>query len=122
MSRIRIRQTSVLLVLSVAISLADARYRESSPLLHFSNTLFLISLLLLMAGASLWVLQGGMFDGFISSFKRFFERTNKAGMYAAELDRGKEFRGSYRFGLTYPLLLSGGVLFLISYAGSFIAG
>lgn len=121
MNRIRIWQTSALLVLSAAISLTDALRRESSPLLHFSNTLFLISLLLLMVGASLWVLQGGMFDGFIYSFKRFFERTNKAGMYAAEIDRGNEFKGSYRFGITYPLLLSGGFLFLAAYAVSFFA-
>ncbi|MFJ7922125.1 DUF3899 domain-containing protein [Lysinibacillus fusiformis] len=71
------------------------------------NNIFLISLTATMVGASLVVVQGGLFIGIAYSFKRFFARVTKNGVYAFELDGNLEYAHAPTYTITYPLLLAG---------------
>ena len=74
------------------------------------------------------MLQGGMFDGFIHTFKKFYTRTDKVAAYVEEQE--KEIRRlsnhphstkPVRFSrnrFTYPLLIAGIVLFVLCYAAA----
>ncbi len=84
------------------------------------NRLFIVSLLLLSAGGSLFVLQGGMFNGIIFGFKRFFHRMSKVGEYTREFDPQSDLVEPFHFSATVPLLFSGGILFLLTLVVSFI--
>lgn len=90
------------------------------------------------------MLQGGMFDGFIHTFKKFYSRTDKVAAYVEEQEkeirRGSD-RPSFdsmgstgypmtlvshttrparisRNRFTYPLLIAGIVLFVLCYAAA----
>ncbi|EWH31006.1 MULTISPECIES: DUF3899 domain-containing protein [Lysinibacillus] len=71
------------------------------------NNIFLVSLTSTITGASLVVVQGGLFNGITYSFKRFFARVTKNGVYAFELDGDLEFVHAPSCNFTYPLLLAG---------------
>jgi len=87
------------------------------------NLVSIVSLLLIMVGASLLVLQGGLFDAFLHSYRRFLERTDKRTEYAAQFRGGSNSKQGFgKFRLTYPLLLSGALLFVASYLCSIWIG
>ncbi|WP_230875105.1 DUF3899 domain-containing protein [Lysinibacillus cavernae] len=80
---------------------------QSITLLTLINNIFLVSLAVTIVGASLFVVQGGLFNGITYSFKRFFARVTKNGVYAFELDGDLEFVQAPSYTFTYPLLLAG---------------
>jgi len=71
------------------------------------DNIFLTSLTSTIVGASLVVVQGGLFNGIAYSFKRFFARVTKNGVYAFELDGDLEYVHAPTYTFTYPLLLAG---------------
>ncbi|KKO53492.1 DUF3899 domain-containing protein [Paenibacillus sp. DMB20] len=94
---------------------------KGSLFMELVNLLSIISLLLLMAGAFMLVLQGGLFNGFLHSCRRFIEHSTKQGEYASRFHReGKRWKEWGKFRLTYPLLLSGGILFIFTYVCSIL--
>lgn len=74
-----------------------------------------------MSGGSLFVLKGGMFDGIIYSFSRFYKKTSKLEEYVSQQTEGLRnpiIKKNSKRSFTYPLLLSGSVLFLYTIIAS----
>lgn len=118
------RKTNIILVLTVCLSLITSTIIEHAfNLLAWTNTLFLYSLFLLLLGGLLFVIQGKFFSGIIRSFKQFYRTVSKADKVIREVegtsdDTVKPFR--LEFKLTFPLLLSGLILFGFTLACSLI--
>ena len=81
--------------------------KHSLTMLTIINHTFLISLACTIIGATLFVVQGGLFNGIAYSYKRFFTRVSKNGAYAYELDGDLEFVQAPSYSFTSPLLLAG---------------
>ncbi|SDZ61680.1 protein of unknown function [Evansella caseinilytica] len=105
--------TALLLSLIGSISL----YREIT-LLSWANTLFLCSLLLLMVGGTLSVIQNGFFNSMIRSFQHFLRSIDKTTAVLQDIEGKKQpgnlYRRSFRF--TFSFLFAGAVLLAISLA------
>lgn len=76
-----------------------------------------------MAGASLLVFKGGMFNGIIYSFTKFNKKFSKVDGYVAEQISDLQTpsvknRGNYS--ITFSLLISGGIMFLFTLMTSII--
>jgi hypothetical protein len=91
---------------------------QSVTLLTWTNTLFLCSLMLIMAGATLFVIQGQFFSGIFRSFKHFFGTVSRMEKIIRDVEGKKDDTIPYHqeFGLTFPLLVAGLVLFIFSFA------
>ncbi|WP_169823902.1 DUF3899 domain-containing protein [Bacillus marinisedimentorum] len=91
-------------------------FRGPSLSVTIVNTIFMMSLFLLMTGGSMLILEGGMFNGIMKSFKSFRNKSSKANRYAAEFDDydNDEENPAYSFRLTMPFLISGTVLFVLT--------
>lgn len=86
--------------------LASLLINQSMSMLAIVDNGFLVSLTFVIIGATLFVVQGGLFNGIAYSFKRFFSRVSKNGAYAYELDGDMGFVESPMYSLTYPLLFT----------------
>lgn len=87
------------------------------------NTFFMTGLFCFLIGIVLFLIQGGSFNGITYSFKRFFKRTTRTGEMLREVTPEEE-EESYLpkeryFSLTYPLLLTGGILSIVSLITAF---
>lgn len=102
---------SKVMLVTVCIFLCSLCYSLLSShtvaLLTMINYMFMLSLACTIVGGSLFVVQGGFFNGIGYSFKRFFARVSKNGAYAYELDGNLEFIQAPTYSFTYPLLLAG---------------
>jgi hypothetical protein len=85
------------------------------------NILFLCSLLLTMVGGTLFVIQGGFFNGIYRSFKHFFRTINKVEKVIQDVEGKKDDETPYKqeYGLTFPLLVAGLILVVLSLLLSF---
>lgn len=79
---------------------------QTMSMLAIVDNGFLVSLTFVIIGATLFVLQGGLFNGVAYSFKRFFSRVSKNGVYAYELDGDMGFVESPTYSITYPMLFT----------------
>lgn len=107
-----------LILAGVASLISDNRLWRS-----FLDCLFIVALFLLMAGGSMFVLKGGIFDGILYSFRRFYKNTSKLEEYVSKQSESIGFptkNESFKYTLTYPLLFSGGILFIITLIGALI--
>lgn len=102
-------KVTALLASCIVISSLSYTWLLHQPIIFLTliNSIFLISLAFTIVGASLFVVQGGLFNGIAYSFKRFFARVTKNGAYAFELDGDLEFVNAPSYTFTYPLLLAG---------------
>jgi hypothetical protein len=84
--------------------------------LTWINALFFCSLLLLIIGGSLLIIQGNFFHIFIKSFKQFFKSTSKMEIYIQEIEgkSGEVLPYKLNFSTTMPLLQIGTTLFVLS--------
>lgn len=64
----------------------------------------------------MFVLEGGIFNGIIHSFKQFFKKSSQKQRYAAEFidDDDDDEEKEFSFSFTLPLLISGTFLFIVS--------
>ncbi|KZN98206.1 DUF3899 domain-containing protein [Bacillus badius] len=115
-----LRKVNKLLCLSVAAAYIGSLFSQGTLWTVFTTYLFFIAIWLLMIGGALLVLEGGMFDGMMYSFRHFKKHTSKKEAYISR--QTKEWRpsrtGRHKFSLTYPFLFSGGALFLFTVAAS----
>jgi hypothetical protein len=83
----------------------------------FINYLFMISLLLIIVGGTLFVIQGGLFTAINYSFKKVFKRITRKGKYIAELEgdntNDNEFKRLH-FSYMPSLIISGLFLFIVT--------
>lgn len=118
------RKTILILVLTVSLSLiTSAIMKLAFDLLAWTNTLFLCSLFLLILGGVLLVVQGQFFAGIIRSFKHFSRTVSNAERVIREAEgKSDDFDKPFKleFKLTFPLLLSGLILFSITLICSII--
>lgn len=89
----------------------------SFHLVYFSNTIFTISMVLLVAGGVMLIIQGGFFSAFIANFNYFLKITSKTGRMADEIEKKEpaRFHETRRFSMTAPTLWSGLILLIISF-------
>ncbi|KYD24357.1 MULTISPECIES: DUF3899 domain-containing protein [Geobacillus] len=89
----------------------------------FINATFLLSLVPLSLGGLLFVYERGFFSGFAYGFQKWRKSAGtKAERYLEEAAAEQEFAqppGPRRFAVTYPLLLSGLLLFLAMIAAGY---
>ncbi|EIT84587.1 hypothetical protein A374_14705 [Fictibacillus macauensis ZFHKF-1] len=85
--------TSGTIVLSLILQLIIDR---SFNLLHFYNTVFMVSLAILLIGLMLYVVKGGFFDVFTRSFKKFWRMLSKRSLYQSEVMDDSHFSLSQR--------------------------
>ncbi|HEU5139084.1 MAG TPA: DUF3899 domain-containing protein [Bacillales bacterium] len=96
-------------------------YKEVS-FLSAINSASLASLILIIVGASMLVVQGGFFNGISYSFKRFYRKSLKSteGFEDEVDDNEEDYRPTQRtFSFTFPALIVGILLFLLTLALSY---
>ncbi|OZM58255.1 hypothetical protein CIB95_01400 [Lottiidibacillus patelloidae] len=83
----------------------------------FINNLFMISLVLIIVGGTLFVIQGGLFTAINYSFKRVYKSITRKGKYLAELE-GENTNDNEikRLSFTYmpAMIISGIFLFIVT--------
>ncbi|WP_347550737.1 DUF3899 domain-containing protein [Pseudalkalibacillus hwajinpoensis] len=107
-------KSGVLIILSLVISIIiTITSDEALGMRSVSDLLFMISLGMLLMGASLHVVQTGFFDGIVYSFKRYFRSNTKHQMI--EEDKTElGYQLNYNNPITYPLLIAGGFWIIIT--------
>lgn len=109
-----------ILLISLSVSLTVTFIHGSFSLLAFINTLFLLSLVLLIVGGFLFVYEGGFFNGFINSYRRLY-RLSKLGKYLSqfELEQMEPFAPK-KVAITFPFLAIGLILFLFTLSVAYL--
>ena len=122
MEKKTLKRSFILIVISIFISLICSFFGYGENWINFINQLFFISILLLMAGGTLFVLKGGMFDGMIYSFRRFYRRTSKLEGYVSdetgEIDSTP--KNSMKGLSINPIIISGAALFIFSLIAAYM--
>lgn len=92
-------------------------------LFSFINALSVISIFYIIIGCSLWVIGGGFFSGIIYGFKRYMRVMRKRKIIDQEEHmQDEDLRPpSETHASTFPFIVTGIVLFLISLSLSFWA-
>jgi hypothetical protein len=97
--------------------------RNDKVFIHFINNLFLISLIFIIIGGTLFIIQGGFFTAINYSFKRVYKRLSRKGVYMAELEgdnkNDDDFK-RYRFSFMPSILLTGVILFALTMLLAFL--
>jgi len=88
-------------------------FGQTNVVLSILNNLFIIASILLIIGGGFFVLQGGLFNGITYSFKRFFSRITRLGEYATAIDGDVEYTSVFSSDYTYPILIAGGIQFIL---------
>jgi hypothetical protein len=112
--------TSIAFSLSALLSYSS---KHSWNQLMWINALFFCSLLLLIIGGILFIMQGNFFYFFAKSFKKFFKSANKMEVYIQEIEgkSGEILPYKLNFPVTLPLLQIGAALFVLSLILSLLA-
>ncbi|WP_442601534.1 DUF3899 domain-containing protein [Paenibacillus sp. KN14-4R] len=111
-----VKHTAVTMICVSLVSFIASWLREAPLWFTFINIASLVSLALFMIGASLWILQSGMLDRTIRSFKMFNRHKDKIGQYVEQVaPQAVQTRPLLQFSVTYPFLWSGGLLFIGMY-------
>lgn len=114
------KQLFLTTTIPIIICLMLSFIKQGFLIISFLNNLFLFSLILLILGCTLFVIQSGVFNGIIYSYLRFYKKTSKVGKYLVDLEGESEnLIEPFDFSLSKPLLLAGGLLFFLSLVGSF---
>jgi hypothetical protein len=105
----------MLIAFSLSLLFSYSSQHSWNPL-TWVNALFFCSLLLLIIGGSLLIIQGKFFHAFIKSFKQFFKSTSKMEIYIQEIEgkSGEILPYQLNFSATMPLLQIGTTLFVLS--------
>lgn len=94
-------------------------YRQFS-LLSFVNSGAVAALIFFVLGCLIYVVGGGFYYYFAYSFKRFYKRTSRRGQLLAKVEEDKEEDfprpKTFKSVFTYPLLVVGVILFLVTLA------
>lgn len=104
--------------LLIAVLIANFLLSIAGNLPYFKtlfNNLFLTSLLLLMIGGSLLILEGGFFNKMIYGFKKYYNKVSSVGRYVAEETNESEEVAPFKFSATHMLLKVGGLLFVTTF-------
>lgn len=88
-------------------------FGQTNVFLSILNNLFIIASILLIIGGGFFVLQGGFFNGITYSFKRFFSRITRLGEYATAIDGDVKYTSVFSSDYTYPILIAGGIQFIL---------
>ncbi|WP_077329441.1 DUF3899 domain-containing protein [Virgibacillus siamensis] len=112
-------------ITGVVLSLALSYFiYKSFTLLALINATFIVSLFYLIFGSALFLVQTGFFNGITYSFKRFFRRTKKIDEMIYEvnpqLEEDSYLPKDHYFPICYPILIAGGVFFIISLIAAFM--
>ncbi|MCR8644783.1 DUF3899 domain-containing protein [Paenibacillus sp. N1-5-1-14] len=117
--RKNLQHTMVMIVSVCLLSLIVAFMRQATFWLSYINTVSLVSLVLLMIGGSMWVLQSGVQDRVIRIFMLFSKHQDKVGQYVDQVaPQTMQSRPTLRYAVTYPFLWAGGLLFVGMYVVS----
>lgn len=97
-------------------------YQEPFSAGSLIDGLSTISLIFFCAGLSIFVYQGGFFDGMIYSFKRFARslRNKKFGENDAEAPLTEFKHHGKRFSITWPLIFDSLFLFIVPFVLSLL--
>lgn len=116
-------KTIKLILISLTISFIGSFLTGKGNWQGFINFLFYISLLFLMLGGAVSVLRGGMFEGILYSFRRFYSRTSKLEGYISEQAgdmKNSPIKNSLIEFKLRPIIFSGAALFFLTLIASLI--
>lgn len=106
---------SVLLLIVISINIFISIFKGLDFSITLLNNLFLTSLLLLMIGGILFLLEGGFFNIIIYGFKKFYHNFSTVGRYVAEETDQTDDVASFEFASTNSFLIIGGCLFITTF-------
>lgn len=116
-------KTIRLIMISLTISFIGSFVTGNGDWIGFINFLFFLSLLFLMVGGTLFVLRGGLFEGILYSFRRFYRGTSKLENYISEQAgdmNNPPIKNSLKEFQIRPIILSGTALFFFTLIASLI--
>lgn len=101
---------SIILFFNLIISY----YGDHSYLINIINSIFLTSLICLMSGWVLFILEKGVLNNFFYSITRFYESISPLGQYVSDNHQKSKRLTFPRFNYTYYLLFLGSLLFCLT--------
>jgi len=108
--------TRTLIAMTSVSFLATLWLSPSFNWITFWDFMFILSLLLLIVGASMYIIQVGFFNVFIINVRSFMKKVdhieNMANQVEQKSDESTFF--SVAIPVTMPFIISGGILFIIS--------
>ncbi len=105
----------ILLIVVLFFNLFISTFGSLEYKITLLNNLFLTSLLLLMIGGSLFLLEGGFFNIVIYGFKKFYQKFSPVGRYVTEETNQNENVVSFEFSSTNSFLIIGGTIFSVTF-------
>jgi hypothetical protein len=115
---LQIKRALYLILISTLISSLIVLFSTHDNLfISFINFLFMISLVLVIVGGTLFVIQGGLFTAINYSFKRVYKRISRKGKYVAELEgdnTNDEDVKRLKFKYMPAIIIAGVFLFIVS--------
>ncbi|MFC4558175.1 DUF3899 domain-containing protein [Virgibacillus kekensis] len=108
----------------LSVLLTGYFYKTDFTVVDVINVTFMVGMIYLVVGTSLFLIQQGSFDGITYSFKRFFRRSSSYGDMLREVTPEEE-EESYlpkqrSFRLTYPLMVTGIIFFSLTVIAGFL--
>ncbi len=113
----------------IILFIFDVVFYKSIGSLALINSAFLTGLVLFIAGAVFFVIQGGFFDGVAFGMKRFFTSISRSAEYAHSIEEENKKLSENkhkprviksRLALTYPLITAGLLFILLSMIASYL--
>lgn len=105
----------ILLIVVLFFNLLISSFGSLEYKITLLNNLFLTSMLLLIIGGSLFLLEGGFFNIVIYGFKKFYQKFSPVGRYVTEKTNQNNKVVSFEFTSTNSLLIVGGTIFSVTF-------
>lgn len=112
--------TAVIYAIVLLAFIMSFLLNSTISLMAWLNTVFIMSLIVLVTGCVMLVIQGGFFDRFIANFKRFWSKNDKAEEVVREVEGRRSQNPEARIKTasihvsTKVMLSAGGFLVLLS--------
>lgn len=112
--------TAVMYTVILLAFIISFLFTGTISLTYWLNTVFILSMIVLLVGCSMLVIQGGFFDRFIANFKYFWRKNDRAEEMVREVEgrRSDNTSTHTKTGnvhiVTKVMMVSGGFLVLLS--------
>ncbi|OHX44676.1 DUF3899 domain-containing protein [Cytobacillus sp. Bac17] len=106
----------LIIILAPAISFVYVSASGTITLLKIINTIFVISLMIFLTGSVMLIIQKGIFNKLLDSFKSFIRSFDKINRMADQIERRNTKTIPYVAESLYtmPILISGIILLILS--------
>lgn len=115
------KRFGIIFLITIFLTLILLKYKfQSWTMIAFIDAITIASLVLIIIGSFLFVIEGGFFSSITYSFRRFYKRTSKKWQMLNETEEdGEYYVEKQSFSITVPLLLIGFLTFGLALCLSF---